>query len=214
MWTIWDVTAEKDFYFICFGALVLALLLARNLRAARFGRVLIAMRDNERTALALGVSVARTKLAAFAASGFMAAVAGALYAYHQQQLRADRFPAEVSLLIFSMVVIGGMGSLSGAILGAIYVRGTQYFLPAQFQLAVTGFGVLLLLWLFPGGLGQILFALRDRYLRWVAARRQLLVPSLVADKRVVTDEVVEQVVHDPPPLVEDDAAELAPAGAR
>ena len=218
MWTIWDVSSEKDFYFICFGALLLALAAGRNLRSARFARVLIAMRDNERAAQSLGVSAVRTKLAAFATSGFLAAVAGALYAYHQQQLRADRFPAEISLLIFSMVVIGGMGSMSGAILGAIYVRGTQYFLPAQFQLAVTGLGVLLLLWLFPGGLGQLLSSARDRYLRWVADRHDLLVPSLVADKRVVTDEVLDAVTVDPPPLVEpqaeheQDASELVAAG--
>lgn len=203
MWGIWDVTAERDFYFICLGALILAILAGRNLRGARFGRVLVAMRDNERAAQALGVPMVRSKLVAFATSGFMASVAGALYAYHQQQLRADRFPAEISLLIFSMVVIGGMGSLTGAVLGAVYVRGTQYFLPAQFQLAVTGFGVLLLLWLFPGGLGQIAFGLRDRFLRWVAERHNVLVPSLVADKRVVGDELVEAVADEPPPIVED-----------
>ena len=56
-----------------------------------------------------------------------------------------------------MVVIGGMGSMTGAVLGAVYVRSTQYFLPAQFQLLVTGFGMLVLLLFFPGGLGQIVF---------------------------------------------------------
>jgi branched-chain amino acid transport system permease protein len=199
---VWDVTPERDFYFVCFAALILALIVGRNLRNARFGRVLIASRDNEKGAQALGVKITYAKLGAFACSGFMASVAGALYAYHQQQLRADRFPADVSLLIFSMVVIGGMGSLGGAVLGAAYVRGTQYFLPAQFQLLVTGIGVLFLLLLFPGGLGQIMFNLRDRYLRWVADRRGLLVPSLVADKRVVEDEVVDAVLDEHPPILE------------
>ncbi|MEN3272209.1 MAG: branched-chain amino acid transport system permease protein livM, partial [Actinomycetota bacterium] len=199
---VWDVTPERDFYFVCFAALILALLAGRNLRNARFGRILIASRDNEKGAQALGVKIVYAKLGAFACSGFMASVAGALYAYHQQQLRADRFPADVSLLIFSMVVIGGMGSLGGAVLGAAYVRGTQYFLPAQFQLLVTGIGVLFLLLLFPGGLGQIMFNLRDRYLRWVADRRGLLVPSLVADKRVVEDEIVDAVLEEHPPILE------------
>ena len=103
-----------------------------------------------------------------------------------------------------MVVIGGMGSLSGAVMGAAYIRGTQYFLPYQFQLLVTGVGMLLLLWLAPGGLGQITFGARDRYLRWVANRRGLLVPSLVADKRVVEDEVFEAVLEEHPPILEDD----------
>jgi branched-chain amino acid transport system permease protein len=202
MWGIWDVTSEKDFYFVCLGFLVISFLIGRNLRRARFGRVLISLRDNEKAAQALGVPNVKMKLLAFATSGFMAAVAGALYAYHQQQLRADRFPAETSLLIFSMVVIGGMGSMAGAVLGALYVRGTQYFLPAQYQLLVTGVGVLFLLLVFPGGLGQIFYGLRDRYLRWVAARRGLLVPSLVADKRVVDDEILIAVEEDPPPIID------------
>lgn len=199
---LWDVTPERNFYFVCFGALLLAMFVGRNLRSARFGRVLIAQRDNEKGAQALGVRIVYAKLGAFAVSGFMAAVAGALYAYHQQQLRADRFPADVSLLIFSMVVIGGMGSLSGAVMGAAYVRGTQYFLPQQFQLLVTGLGMIALLLLFPGGLSQITFGIRDRYLRWVADRRGVLVPSLVADRRVVDDEVVEAVLDEHTPIME------------
>ena len=183
----WDVSQERQFYFLCFALLVLAVIACRNLRRARFGRVLIAMRDNPRGAQSLGVPFIRTKLIAFAASGFIAALGGALYAYHEQQLRADRFPAELSLVMFSLVVIGGMGSLTGAILGAIYVEGVQYFLPREFTLLATGFGVLLLLVFFPGGLGQLFYAARDGFLRKVAERRGVLVPSLVADKRVTVD---------------------------
>jgi hypothetical protein len=62
--------------------------------------------------------------------------------------------------------------------------------------------VLFLLLVFPGGLGQIFYGLRDRYLRWVAARRGLLVPSLVADKRVVDDEILIAVEEDPPPIID------------
>jgi branched-chain amino acid transport system permease protein len=178
-----DLANERSFYFVCFAALVLTLLAGRNLRRSRAGRILVGVRDNERQAQSLGVSLTRAKLSAFAASGFLAAFAGGLYAYHQQTLRADRFPPELSLLMFSMVVIGGMGSMSGALLGAIYVRGTQYFLPARAQLLVTGAGLLLLLMFFPGGLGQLLYTARDNYLRWVAARRGLIVPSLLADRR-------------------------------
>jgi branched-chain amino acid transport system permease protein len=194
---IWDLRSERAYYYVCLAALVLALLAGRNLRRSRVGRVLIALRDNEKGAQAFGVPLVRTKLTAFAASGFMAAVAGALYAYHQQQLRPDRFPSELSLLIFSMVVIGGMGSMGGALLGAVYVRGTQYFLPAQFQLLVTGVGVLILLLFFPGGLGQVVYQLRDNYLRRVANKRGLLVPSLVADKRAQEEPALH--IPEPPP---------------
>jgi len=180
---MFDVSGERSFFLLTFVFVVLALLGARNLRNSRAGRVLVAMRDNERGAQALGVPRVRTKLAAFASSGFVAAVAGALYAYHQQQLRPDRFPADLSIFLFSMVVIGGLGSTTGAILGAVVIRGIQYFLPYEFSLLGTGFGVLLLLLFFPGGLGQLFYMGRDAYLRWVAERRGLLVPSLVADRR-------------------------------
>lgn len=179
---IWDITSERAFYFVSLAGLVLAMYLGRNLRRSRFGRNLIAMRDNEVQAQALGVRLVRTKLMAFALSGFVAALAGALYAFNQQALRADRFPPETSLVMFSMVVIGGMGSMTGAVLGAAYVRGVQYFLTAEFQLLATGFGLLILLLVFPGGLGQIVFSFRDRLLRRIAHRRGILVPSLVADR--------------------------------
>jgi branched-chain amino acid transport system permease protein len=187
MFGLVDVYLERNFYFVCFAFLLATLFVGHNLRRSRFGRVLISMRDNEKASQAFGVPTVKTKLMAFAASGFVAAVAGGLYAYHEQQLRADRFPPELSLLMFSMVVIGGMGSQSGAILGALFIRGTQYFLPQQFQLLATGAGVLLLLLFFPGGLGQLFFMARDTYLRWVADRRKILVPSLVADRRVDID---------------------------
>ena len=75
------------------------------------------------------------------------------------------------------------------------IRGIQYFLSAQLQLFATGFGLLILLLVFPGGLGQIFFSLRDRYLRRVATRRGVLVPSLVADRladeRIDTEAIFE-----------------------
>jgi branched-chain amino acid transport system permease protein len=88
-----------------------------------------------------------------------------------------------------MVVIGGLGSVPGALLGSFYVRGTQYFLPAEWQFLATGAGLLLVLMIFPGGLGAALYEIRDWYLRRVAARRHLIVASLLADQRVEPEPV-------------------------
>jgi ABC-type branched-subunit amino acid transport system permease subunit len=177
-----DTTSERAFFYVTFVGLVFALFVARNLRRSRWGRNLIAMRDNEVQAQALGMRMITMRLSAFAISGFLAALAGALYAYAEQSVDYSRFVSPISLLMFSMVVIGGMGSLAGPILGAIYVLGIQYFLPADLQLFATGFGLLILLLVFPGGLGQILYGLRDRFLREIAGRKDILVPSLIADR--------------------------------
>ena len=92
-------------------------------------------------------------------------------------------PAE-SLQAFSMVVIGGLGSISGAILGAVYVRGANWLLPAEWQFLATGAGLLLVLLILPGGLGSAIADLRDSVLRWIERRRDIVVPSLLADRRV------------------------------
>jgi branched-chain amino acid transport system permease protein len=179
-----DLTGETPFFFVCFAFLLLTLLVARNLRRSRWGRNLIAMRDNETQAQALGMRLTAMRLAVFAISGFLAALAGALYAYTEQTVDYNRFSSLLSLLMFSLVVIGGMGSLAGPILGAIYVRGIQYFLPPDFQIFATGVGLVVLLLVFPGGLGQVFYNVRDRYLRYVADKNKIMVPSLFADRLV------------------------------
>lgn len=180
-----DTTGERSFFYVCLAGLLFTLWVARNLRRSRWGRNLIAMRDNETQAQSLGMRLTTMRLSAFAISGFLAALAGALYAYNAQSIDYNRFGSITSLVMFVMVVIGGMGSLAGPILGAIYVLGTQYFLPVELQLFATGFGVLIMLLVFPGGLGQIFYSIRDRFLREVAARHNILVPSLIADRREV-----------------------------
>jgi branched-chain amino acid transport system permease protein len=185
-----DMTGERVFYFVCLAGLAFALIVARNLRRSRWGRNLIAMRDNETQAQSLGMRLTASRLGAFAISGFIASFAGALYMYNAQSIDYNRFAAATSLTMFVMVVIGGMGSLAGPILGAVYVLGIQYFLPTELQLFATGFGVLILLLVFPGGLGQIFYSLRDRYLRQVAEKHDVVVPSLFAD-RLQVDPVVE-----------------------
>jgi branched-chain amino acid transport system permease protein len=86
--------------------------------------------------------------------------------------------------MFAMVVIGGLGSLPGAILGAVYIYSVQWFLPNQWEFLASGVGLLLVLMLLPGGLGSAIADVRDGLLRFIARRRQLLVPSLLADRRV------------------------------
>ncbi len=172
------IRSETAYYYVALAGLGLALVAARNLRRARTGRVLIGTRDNEAAAAAFGVNVTRAKLTAFAASGFLAAFAGGLYVHHQQSLGITPYQPEESLRVFAMVVIGGLGSLPGALVGAAYVQGLDSF-RAEFPRALqpfvallgTGLGGLVVLTVLPGGLGGLIYAGRDRALRWAARRR-------------------------------------------
>jgi len=165
-----------------------------GLRRSRTGRVLIAIRENEKAARAYGVNATRTSLAAFALSGFLAAVAGSLYVHQQTGLSTDPFLPQRSLELFTMVVIGGLGSLPGALLGATYVHSVDFFLPNEWQFLATGVGLLLVLLVFPAGFGGVLADLRDGALRKIAARRDLVVPSLLADVRVEDEPPPEDVL--------------------
>ena len=183
---------EERLYYVTLVFLVLALLAARSLRRNRSGRVLIGVRDNGRAMQALGVSLSGTRLAAFAISGFIAAVGGALFAYQQGSVDDSTYSPAASILLFSMAVIGGLGSLPGAVLGAIFVLGLP-LLPVlrdvtNIQELVAGVGMLAVLMLMPGGLAEGMYRLRDTFLRRVAARHGIHVPSLVADSLVAEQE--------------------------
>ena len=194
LWGAIDVGSPTRMYALCLAVLAFALVAVRGLRASRTGRVLIAIRENDRAVRSYGVAAVRTTLAGFAISGFLAAIAGVLLVQQQHGLDVTMFAPSESLQAFSMVVIGGLGSISGAILGAIYVRGANWLLPTEWQFLATGAGLLLVLLVLPGGLGAALADLRDGALRWVARRRDIVVPSLLADRRVEPVAVAEATI--------------------
>lgn len=183
LYGVFSTQSDIRFYFVCLAFLVVSLSVARSLRRNRLGRLLIGSRDNGKAVQAYGVNLASTKLAAFAISGFIAAVAGGLLAFQLQAVDASTFSPERSVSIFTIAVIGGLTSLPGALLGALYVEGVPFLFSGDetVRLLTSSVGLLLLLLLVPGGLSEVAYRLRDRFLRWVAARNRIHVPSLVAD---------------------------------
>jgi branched-chain amino acid transport system permease protein len=185
-----SVTTEDRYYYFVLASLVLVVFAVRGLRRSRTGRVLIAIRENERAAQAYGISAVGAKLTAFAVSGFIAAFAGVLLVHQQQILGNEAYRVDRSFEIFVMTVVGGIGSVPGAIIGATFVEGLGYF-RGLFPEAIRnllGFitgpvGVIVVLMIVPGGLAQAMYTLRDSLLRRLAEAKGILVPSLVADRR-------------------------------
>jgi branched-chain amino acid transport system permease protein len=184
-----DSDDERVFYFVALAGLAVAVFIAQGLRRTRTGRVLIGMRDNERAAQALGLSLVRTRLVTFAIAGFLASFAGVLYAAHNHTVRADAFGPEQSIDVFLMAVIGGLGSVSGVLTGAAYIGLVQLVIPGELgRLLASGAGVLMVLLFYPAGLGGAVYAARDSFLRRVALRDKIYVPSLLGDIRKLDGE--------------------------
>ena len=184
LWERWDLEGDLPMYYLTLALLALSILLTVGVRKARTGRVVLATRDNQRAAAAAGVPTTSVKLTAFMFSGFVAGLAGALFVVHLHGTRMGTFQPLMSLEVFSMAVIGGIGSIGGALLGVGVFRWLEQVLSGELRLVVTGAGLLFVLMVIPGGLMQPLYRIRDVLLRKVAQRRGILVPSLVEDRRI------------------------------
>jgi branched-chain amino acid transport system permease protein len=200
-WDRFDGAEQLVLYRFALGLLVVALLLTTALKRTRWGRVFQATKDNERTAQAQSVPTTRVKLVSFCYSGFIAGLAGGVYVLVLRGARVNSFPPIMSLEVFSMTVIGGLGSLLGAISGVLVFRFLQTWdvLGGELRLAVTGAGLLVVLYVYPGGFGQAIYAVRDRGLRLIARRRGIHVPSLIEDSRQDGESEID--VPDVPPDV-------------
>jgi branched-chain amino acid transport system permease protein len=152
------LTNERDFALFSLGVLLVALFVVRTWRDRGIARRLVAVRDNEIAAAAMGIPVVRTKLLAFALSGFMAGVAGSCLAFALARISPEEtFGPKESVLVLSMAVVGGLGSVPGAVLAAIYLIGLPFVLGSTgtVQFITSGFGVLAFLLYLPGGLGAL-----------------------------------------------------------
>ena len=173
----YDTEDPRTFYFWCLAVLVVGLLAAQGFRRSRTGRLLLATRDNPKAAAAYGVGVATTRLAGFAFSGALAALAGALTVYSSTSVDQRSFPVSLSVTVFAVAVIGGTSSLAGAVVGAGYYVTFAYLLPGDYQLLATGAGLLLVLVLAPGGLAELGVRGRDAVLGRIADRKGIVVDA-------------------------------------
>jgi ABC-type branched-subunit amino acid transport system ATPase component/ABC-type branched-subunit amino acid transport system permease subunit len=205
LWGRVDVTGPVGFYVVCLAGLGLMLLMARGLRRSRSGRVFIGVRDNVRAAQSYGVSAIASRLSAFALSGFIAAFGGALLAYQQGSVDRQAFSPTVSIELFIFVVVGGLAGTATGVAGVLLFESIKYLQPLQHTFGANSWTDFLDVWILPasalivlnflpGGLGDGLYRLRDGWLRRLAARHDIVVPSLLADKRVEEAEVAREEV--------------------
>jgi branched-chain amino acid transport system permease protein len=169
----WTLDSTESFYYLCLVVVVVATLAILNLLRSSTGRAFVAIRDSEISAQSMGIHLARYKTLSFALSAALAGIGGALYAHKIQFLSPDQFNIIQSIDLLLMVVIGGLGSVHGAFLGAIFlivmpqlIAMAKDFLPAAIAGAAglqgTVYGIVLIAF--------VLFEPLGLYGRWLKVR--------------------------------------------
>ncbi len=178
----WTITGDRQWYWVIAGSAALATIVATNLFRTGVGRAFVAIRDQDIAAEVMGVDPARYKLLAFAVSSGFVGLAGALTAYWTQILTWERFTLDVSILYLAMIIVGGLGSVSGAVYGAAFmiafpaylqqvafgIQGDSFFvrnLPAL-QLLIFGGTIVLFLVFEPRGMARIWQRMKDYFRLW------------------------------------------------
>ena len=181
--------SPRGWYFVLLIAAAMALMICINLLRSRSGRAWRAIHAKETVAEALGIGIARYKLLAFVISSSMTSVAGCLFAYYRGFVSIEAFDLFLSIQYIAMIIIGGMGSLLGALLGAVFVTLFPYAIERLLQLLpnaqrlagdifavnYAAFGVVMILFLIfePLGLVGIWRRIQNYFLLWPFKQRPL-----------------------------------------
>jgi branched-chain amino acid transport system permease protein len=183
--TVFGMPLDSDarVFYLIFALVIPATFFAKNLFRTRVGRAFIAIRDRDVAAGVMGISLYRYKLLAFVISSFYAGVAGGLMAHQSRILFPDAFTLLVAIDYLAMIIIGGLGSILGAIFGAVFmtllpevlklgatsltgVYPNAFGLIASTRDIVFGFAVILFLMYEPQGLARIWLRVRSYWKLW------------------------------------------------
>ncbi|MFH1350908.1 MAG: branched-chain amino acid ABC transporter permease [Pseudomonadota bacterium] len=124
----WVIDTEVEIYYVMAVLLTLMVIVMANLLRSRVGRAWVAIRDNDIAAEALGINIVWYKLIAFFVAGFMAGVAGAFWVSNTAALSPEHFPWFWSLWLVGVILIGGVGSIHGAVFGSLFMVLVMEFL--------------------------------------------------------------------------------------
>jgi branched-chain amino acid transport system permease protein len=182
-------TGERSWYYLLFTLASAVVLFGLNLGRGRAGRAWVAIRDREIAAAALGVEVARYKLYAFMVSAGLAALAGSLGAYFTSVVTVEEFTLELAIFYIGVIVVGGMGSIVGAVFGSFFLTLLPFGIdrlfevfPAEWRYGSTLFGVqqaavglcvIGFLLFEPKGLVEIYRRVAEYFERWPFRYREL-----------------------------------------
>jgi branched-chain amino acid transport system permease protein len=157
--------SHKKLFYLILAITVLMIISAINLVRTRVGRAFVAIRESEIASQTMGINLAQYKTIAFAISAFYTGIAGGLFALLIQYISPDSFTIELSIDFIAMIVIGGMGSILGSVIGAVILTWMQQLLSGLQELQVLIFGLSLIVFLIfmPRGISGMFYTIRERF---------------------------------------------------
>lgn len=181
-----ELKSQYQLYFFLLFFAMLAIVATMNLARSRIGRAFVAIRDQDIAAEIIGINIFRYKLLAFAISSFYAGVCGVLYTYYFGIANYEAFQINVSIDYLAMIIVGGLGSVLGSVLGAIFVTmlpiairtvvetfggyiwdpGALSAVAASMRLVIFGMLIILFLVLEPEGLARLWRNIRNYFRAW------------------------------------------------
>ena len=167
----WVLDSEWQKFYVFLFIVVVVVVATNRILESRIGRAFLAIKNNERAAAAMAVPTGRYFLLAFALSGFIVGVGGAMYAVLVGHLSPEEFDLVEVILQFAVIMVGGLGSLIGSVLGAILITATPEMFRdwPGFQELMFGVVIVVVILFLPRGLASLLARVhpvfRDRYYR-------------------------------------------------
>ncbi len=157
--------SDTQKFWLVLGTAVLAVWTAQNLAGSKVGRAFLALRESDVATETLGISTAAYRTLAFALSAFYTGVAGGLFAYVVSYISPDAFSIELSIDFVAMVILGGMGSIGGSIVGAALLTVLNQYLAVlqDFKALIFGLAVVVCMILMPGGVSAAWKAALERF---------------------------------------------------
>ncbi len=145
---------SEPYYFLILAFILIIIFFLRRLETSRLGRAWRALREDELAASAMGINLAWAKLTAFGIGGFIAGIAGCIFAAKQGTISPDSFDFTVSVMVLAMVVLGGIGSIPGVILGAVVLTILPECLRdfTAYRMLIFGLAMILMMLFRPQGL--------------------------------------------------------------
>jgi branched-chain amino acid transport system permease protein len=153
----YELMSNAGYYYLILVLVIIVIFLISRIVTSRVGRTFVAIREDELAAESVSIAIFRAKVMSFVIATFFAGIAGAFFAHHSRFVSADSFRLEETFIILTMLIVGGMGSITGPVIGAVFlvVLPEVFRFLAEYRGVVYGLIMIAVILLRPEGIAGV-----------------------------------------------------------